>query len=155
MPASPILNTNINTSQNTISLSKTTSNITTHSPDKDDDSDPMLTATHQSTFVGIYIMICSIIIEFAYRFPVINETYFTYIAGITEITRGTYQIGYADFLSENAKTALILAVTSFGGISSILQTNKVISSSGLSIIRYIFAKLVCGAATFWLTLLLI
>lgn len=118
-------------------------------------SDPMLTAIRQITFVGVYIMLCSIIIEFVRELPSLHEPYFTYIAGITEITRGTIQIKCTDFLSESIKTALILAMTSFGGISSILQTNKVISSSGLSIIRYIFAKIVCASGTFFLALLLI
>lgn len=146
---------NNNFSDNTILSNIHNASASSSRRDNADDSDPMLTAIHQITFVGIYIMICSIIIEFAYRLPVICEPYFTYIAGVTEITRGTYQIGKAVFLSENIKTALVLAVTSFGGMSSILQTNKVISSSGLSIIRYIFVKLLCGVATFCLTLLLI
>lgn len=121
----------------------------------EDDTDYMLTAINQITFVGIYIMLCSIIIEFITRIPYIPNTVSTYISGLTEITRGLQQIKFAGFIDSRTKIALILAITSFGGVSSILQTNKVISKSGLSIIKYIVYKVICASTTFAIVMLLI
>lgn len=123
--------------------------------ESDAKSDYMQTAVTQITFVGVYIMLCSIIIEFVTHIQYIPNTAVPYIAGITEITRGLQQISSSAFLTSDAKTALILAFASFGGISSILQTNKVISKSGLSIIQYIFFKTMCASATYLTVMLLI
>lgn len=121
----------------------------------DSNIDYMQTAVTQITFVGVYIMLCSIIIEFVSQIQCIPNKAAVYISGITEITRGLQQINLSGFLASDTKTALILALASFGGISSILQTNKVINKSGLSIIQYIFSKAICASATYFLVLLLI
>lgn len=109
----------------------------------------------QITYVGIYIIICSIIIHFINIIPDITNTQAALLSGITEITNGTKNIAECQVFNNKLKTALVLAFTSFGGISAILQTNKVISHSGLSIIYYIIIKSICATGTFFMTMLLI
>lgn len=116
--------------------------------------DYILNSIIQITYVGVYIMICSIIIEFIYHTPAYFEPYRTFLAGITEITRGTVIVQQQE-INEKIKTALILALTSFGGISSILQTNKVINNSGLSICQYVITKILCATLTFAMAILFI
>ncbi len=117
--------------------------------------DYMLDSVIQITYVGIYIMLCSIIIEFLAALPGLSPLHATLLSGITEITNGTYLLAVCAELETKIKTALILAVTSFGGISAILQTNKVISTSGLSIISYVCIKLLCATGTYIMTILFI
>ncbi len=117
--------------------------------------DYMLDSIIQITYVGIYIILCSIIIEFLAVLPEFSPLQTTLLSGITEITNGTYMLAVCAGLEPKIKTALILAVTSFGGISAILQTNKVISASGLSIISYVCIKLLCATGTYIMTILFI
>ncbi|MBR3833200.1 MAG: hypothetical protein IKJ73_02685 [Lachnospiraceae bacterium] len=109
----------------------------------------------QITHVGLYIMICCIITEFILSMEGLNPYIKLILIGITEITSGVTHIGNSPIIETQIKTALILACTSFGGISSIMQTAKVIQGSGLSLIHYIFVKLVCAISTFFLYLLIV
>lgn len=120
-----------------------------------ENADYMLNTVTQITYIGVYIILCSIIIEYLTRIPGLSDLQAAFLSGITEITGGTYYISLCPAIPDNIKTALILSVTSFGGISAILQTNKVIKDSGLSILYYIAMKIVCAMGTFGLTLLLI
>lgn len=117
--------------------------------------DIIMDSVTQITYVGIYIMICSIIIEFIKYIPGLPLDKLAFLSGITEITNGTHIVSTCNAFSGQIKTALVMAFTSFGGISAILQTKKVISHSGLSIISYIIIKTICAVGTFYLTLLLI
>lgn len=117
-------------------------------------TDIVLDSVISICYVGIYIIMCSIFIQFIANIPLPHE-YSLYIAGATEITRGIYDIYNESILPAKIKTALIIAITSFGGASSILQTNKVISNSGLSIVYYTLIKLVCSVISFYLGILLI
>lgn len=110
---------------------------------------------NQITMVGLYIMLCSIISEFILSITWLNPYVSLYLVGITEITRGVTYINQSNLLDEQIKTALILACTSFGGISSVMQTAKVIQGSGLSLFHYIAVKIVCAISTFYLYILLI
>ncbi len=117
-------------------------------------NDYMLSAVIQITLVGIYIMICSIIIEFITEIPFISQKLKVYVSAFTEITRGIISI--KDYIPDTKEmTALILATTSFGGLSSILQTKMVIADKGLSIIPYILTKLICAIGTYYLVYLFI
>ncbi len=109
----------------------------------------------QITFVGFYIMLCSIGIELILNISFIPDIYKFILSGMLEITRGTDLVSSANIFSDNIKTALIISLTSFGGISSILQTGKVIKKSGLSLSYYIIIKLICSVFSFYLGLLLI
>lgn len=110
---------------------------------------------YQITFVGLYIMLCSIISEFIWNISIIPNYIKHILICATEITRGVVQISQSIILPEKIKTALILACTSFGGISSILQTNKVIHGSGLSLFHYIAVKFLCAIGSFFLFLLIV
>lgn len=112
-------------------------------------NDAMLNSIIQITYVGIYIMICSIIMQFILKINFIPYDLRIYLSSVVEITRGTDMVYKYLLISENTKTALLLALTSFGGVSAILQTNKVIANSRLSIIRYIFMKVLCAAMSFF------
>ncbi len=126
--------------------------IQIHSTHSDD---IIVNSINTITCVGVYIMICSILIEFINNVSPLPESYNLFIAGITEITRGTELFYLSSPLDIKIKTALIVGFTSFGGISALLQTNKVISNSELSIIRYTIIKIICAAMSFMLTMLLI
>ncbi len=109
----------------------------------------------QITMVGLYIMLCSIISEF-----IIYSTWFSsqiklLFVGITEITRGITYVSQSYIFSTEIKTALILSLTSFGGISSIMQTKNVLQDSGLSLFHYICIKVLCAISTFFLYILLV
>lgn len=132
--------------------------FTKHSPENissQNEPDIIMDSVTQITYVGIYIMICSIIIEFIKYIPELPLDKLAFLSGITEITNGTHIVSTCNAFSGQIKTALVMAFTSFGGISAILQTKKVISHSGLSIISYIIIKTICAVGTFYLTLLLI
>ncbi len=109
----------------------------------------------QITHVGLYIMLCSILTEFILSVDCIPEITRPFITGIIEITRGVSYIGASELLDIKIKTALILACTSFGGISSILQTYKVIQGSGLSLFHYITVKVLCSLGTYMMCILII
>jgi hypothetical protein len=115
--------------------------------------------------IGVYIILCSVAAElllaangklFAIGYTTANQNaLINILLSSIEITRGVELITGFDFFNQQKITALILALTSFGGISSILQTRQVIQNSGLSIKKYILVKLICGCASYFLALLMI
>lgn len=118
-------------------------------------NDYLLNTINQITMVGIYIMICSIFIELINNISYINEPLSSLLSGLIEITRGVDSINSLVTIDGKIKTALIISVTSFGGLSSILQTQMVIEKSGLSIIYYTVVKVICAIMTFFYCILLI
>lgn len=118
-------------------------------------NDYLLNTINQITMVGIYIMICSIFIELINNISYINEPLSSLLSGLIEITRGVDSINFLVTIDGKIKTALIISVTSFGGLSSILQTQMVIEKSGLSIIYYTVIKVICAIMTFFYCILLI
>lgn len=136
---------------------KNTSNKSTINPTNssyNSESDYIMSVIIQITYVGFYIIICSIISEFIMSLSVAAKIK-TLFAGISEITKGTMLIKTSPSYNLKIKTALILSFCSFGGVSSILQTKKVIKDSGLSIIKYIIAKTICAFASYGLAYFLI
>ncbi|MBQ9278386.1 MAG: hypothetical protein IJ224_07105 [Lachnospiraceae bacterium] len=138
--------------------------------------DIILSTIIQITYVGFYIIICSIISEMIMSFDIsllynklcktFSLTYNTHalslieiiktvLSGITEITKGTLIASTSLLFSPRQKTALVLALSSFGGISAILQTKNVIKDSGLSIKKYIITKTICAFTTYGLSLMLL
>ena len=109
----------------------------------------------QITMVGLYIMICTVISSFIMNQSFITPDVKLLLVGITEITSGVTYVSQSFIISEQIKTALILSITSFGGISSVMQTSKVIQGSGLSLLHYILIKMLCAVCTYLLYLLLI
>lgn len=118
------------------------------------ETDLIMTGIIQITYVGVYIMLCSIIIEFVNSITYIPEYFVPIISGITEITGGLSLISQFNY-EITLKKALILGVTSFGGVSAILQTYKVIKKSGLSLVYYVLFKALCGITTFYMVILFI
>ncbi len=118
----------------------------------DNDKDLIITAITQITCICVYIMLCSVVIEFIMIPDFIPQNIKELLAGITETTRGTNIISSSICYYPKIKEALIIALCSFGGISSILQTKMVIAPSGLSIIKYILRKVLCSACTYVIVL---
>lgn len=114
----------------------------------------LLQSIIQITYVGLYIMLCSILVYLIKGIPKLPVHAGTIFCGILEVTQGTKAIAMTSFLPE-IKTALILACTSFGGISAILQTKQVLQKSGLSLTYYIVIKLLSACTTGYLTYLLL
>ena len=102
--------------------------------------------TFQITYVGLYIMICSILFALVCAIPDLSQDVSTVLCGILEITQGSTVLAASAFPLAS-KTALILACTSFGGISAFLQTLQVTKQSGLSMIYYFVVKCICGCMT--------
>lgn len=109
-------------------------------------NDLLLQSVIQITYVGLYIMICSILFALVCTIPNLSSAVSTVLCGILEITQGSTVLAASKFLPE-IKTALILACTSFGGISAFLQTIQVTKQSGLSMIYYFVIKCICGCMT--------
>lgn len=109
-------------------------------------NDLLLHSVIQITYVGLYIMICSILFALVCTIPNLPSNVSTVLCGILEITQGSTVLAASAFLPAN-KTALILACTSFGGISAFLQTLQVTKQSGLSMIYYFVVKCICGCMT--------
>ena len=97
------------------------------------------TAIQTIVKVGGYIILFGIlghlITRLSLPFPLLQGM----LAGVLEITTGSSAIA-ALSLPSALKTALICAVTAFGGLSSVLQTKSVLGSSGLSVATYLYTK---------------
>ena len=98
------------------------------------------------TKVGGYIILFSILSSYIQSLPIKNEILKCIIAGTLEITTGIDSIGKAGF-SMDLKKLLVCAITAFGGISCLAQTNSIIHRSGFSIKKYIYHKLIITLLT--------
>lgn len=117
------------------------------------------------SYIGVYIIICSVIMQLILQLlislynngKISDTTYFigNIFTSTLELTRGAELIAVIANIPFKIKEALILAITSFGGISAILQTGQVIRSSGLSIKKYMCVKFICASFTFTLAVLLL
>ena len=92
------------------------------------------------TKVGGYIVLFSILLLFAKQLP--HSTLFAFL----EITNGIPCILETNFSFE-IQFILCLALVSFGGLCSVLQTRAMIQNSGLSIRPYIKEKLITAMVT--------
>ena len=101
--------------------------------------------------IGVIIMLFSIINAILYHIS--NSLTIKYLCASLEVTSGLHIIDNSIF-SENIKIALILALTSLGGISSIFQTKIVITNKELSIYRYICSKIVIASIVYALNIIL-
>lgn len=119
-----------------------------------EENELLLSCVIQITYVGIYIMLCSILLAFIRTLPYISACQCDFLCGLTEVTQGTKAICLSSY-SSDIKTALILGCTSFGGICAFLQTIQVTKQSGLSMSYYILVKLLCAIATGWMCYLII
>lgn len=95
------------------------------------------------TKLGGYIILFSIISSFIQEKIEINLLVKCFILGFVEITTGIDYIGSMSF-PIFLKGLIICGITSFGGLSSLAQTNSMIKEAGLSIKPYFFSKLLTG-----------
>ena len=89
------------------------------------------------TQVGGFVILFSVLAEFAL---LIDSPLTLPLVAALEITIGV-RVVCASALSEAAKAILSAAAVSFTGISGIAQTACMLSGTGLSLIRYIFSRL--------------
>lgn len=89
------------------------------------------------TQVGGFVILFSVLAEFAL---LIDSPLTLPLVAALEITIGI-RVVCASALSETAKAILSAAAVSFTGISGIAQTACMLSGTGLSLIRYIFSRL--------------
>lgn len=106
------------------------------------------------TRLGGYIILFSIYGALMRKLLVPFPTFQAVIAGITEITTGITCIR-GSAIPWSQQFLLILCCTSFGGISTLAQTNCVIQETGLSIRTYLQGKMLNAAVTSVLALLFI
>ncbi len=101
--------------------------------------------------LGGYIILFSILTRMAALLPVSGPVS-TFMIGNIELTNGVQLLAQAGY-SFSLTYILILAATSFGGLSSMAQTMSMLKNSGLSLGRYIPAKLINAGVTAFITLL--
>lgn len=100
----------------------------------------IMESLHTLAFVGGYIILFSLLGNVILSF---SSNHITGIATLLlEITTGSSFLRTSAIYSPAQKIILLGAFSSFGGLSSIAQTSSVVTSSGLSVIRYSAGKLV-------------
>ena len=114
--------------------------------------DPLMSSIKAITMIGIYIIIFSIlsnIIEYISR----SNSYVNLALPMLEITKGSLLLEDL-IIADKIKTALIIFLTSFGGVCAILQAGHFLRKSGLSLLFYTASKITCAIASVTLHLLL-
>lgn len=96
---------------------------------------------HNITVIGVYMVIFSIAAQALLSF--IPGSHAVIPAAFMEISQGISMLGQTN-LPVDIRTALILSLTAFGGLSAIFQSFGIIRESGLSFLKYIIGKCVCG-----------
>jgi hypothetical protein len=103
--------------------------------------------------IGIYIVIFSILYDLIMHYNVNDIASIHITACFLEITSGIPELN--NYINDiHIRTALILALTSFGGLSSILQCMHILKESKLALAKYISGKVICSLTTCALILLL-
>lgn len=93
------------------------------------------------TKIGGFIILFSILGEFVLALPAYLGFLRYLLLCILEITTAVHFVSISDY-SMPIKIILILATTTFGGLSGLFQTQSVIAESGLSLTHYIIMKLI-------------
>jgi hypothetical protein len=103
--------------------------------------------------IGIYIVIFSILYDLVMHYNVNDIASIHITACFLEITSGIPELN--NYINDiHIRTALILALTSFGGLSSILQCMHILRESRLALYKYISGKVICSIISCVLVLLL-
>ena len=92
------------------------------------------------TKVGGYIILFSIPAQIISSSPSVSPLIKIITIGLLEITTGINYV-VSTSLSQNIKIGLVIAITTFGGLSALAQTNSVINKTRLSISTYFKNKL--------------
>ncbi len=96
-------------------------------------------SAHLLLKIGGYIMLFSIATALIQRLSFFPPGLRLFLCSILEITTGTTMLASCEF-SETTKIILVLATTTFGGLSAAAQTNSVLQKTGLSMSHYIAMK---------------
>ena len=102
-------------------------------------------SVHNITVIGVYMVIFAIAGNLTCRY--FSGDACTIISAYLEIGSGV-PILYGMDISTKKKTALILSLTAFGGLSALFQSRDMIRISGLSFIKYTTGKTVCAFLCF-------
>ena len=102
--------------------------------------------------IGCYILVFSVLTSFLKQTVFFGPLPTSLLCGILEITTGNHLLCQS-LADSPIITALSLAITSFGGLCAMAQTNSVIQKNGLSIFWYAGSKLFSGFFAFFLCLL--
>lgn len=102
--------------------------------------------------IGGYLILFSILAEVLPFLLPYSAQNTAFCSALLEITTGIHQLAALP-VSLHKKTALIAAITAFGGLSGLAQTKSAVTQSGLTIFPYLFAKIVTGCFAFLLSYL--
>ena len=136
-----------------IPLSETTGTMSEYAAAQDIGNSPSVIENSITTItvIGIYVAVFSVLYNLAIA-CVGNIPTFHILACYLEITKGLSELSVFP-LSSIQKTALILSVTSFGGVSSLFQSMHILKDTKLSFVRYTFGKCICAVFSYLMTLL--
>lgn len=109
-------------------------------------------AVKTMVIIGIYVIIFSIII--CILMPRCNNNTSKCFIGFLEITNGLKLISYIN-IPKKIRTALLMSLTSFGGLCTAFQIKSVLEYSEASIKKYLQDKMILSAGTFLITILYI
>lgn len=113
---------------------------------------PLMSSIKAITMIGIYIIIFSILSNII-GYISHGNSYVNLVLPMLEITKGSILLGELE-IAGKIKTALIIFLTSFGGVCAILQAGHFLKRSGLSLLFYTTSKITCAIASVALHLLL-
>lgn len=113
----------------------------------------IMTGFEVLTKVGGYLILFSILAEIIPSLLPLSALSHALLTGTLEITVGIHKLAELP-LHLHKKTALIAAITTFGGLSGLAQTKSAVSQSGLTLLPYVITKTAAGCLAFFLTYLL-
>jgi hypothetical protein len=107
---------------------------------------------HTVCIIGIYIVIFSVLSNLIIE--LLPGNLWQLVTAFFEITKGSATI-IELIPTGNKRTALLLSLCAFGGISAIFQSIHILKEAGLPLHKYIFGKSICAAATYIYVILFI
>ena len=105
--------------------------------------------------IGIYMMIFSILSGMLTSLPLFQTPALTFLLANLEVTTGIHLLATRQICTLTLQHALIAATTSFGGMCTMAQVQTVISSSDLSLKKYVLIKTLTALLSFLLCIFLL
>ena len=112
----------------------------------------IMTGFEVLTKVGGYLILFSILAEILPALLPLSALFNALLTGTLEITVGIHKLAALP-LHLHKKTALIAAITTFGGLSGLAQTKSAVSQSGLTLFPYVITKITASCLAFFLAYL--
>lgn len=106
------------------------------------------------TKLGAYIIMFSIIARLIREVPFLSQAWASSIVGITEVTTGIQAVSET-FTGNILCIPALSAVTSFGGLSALAQTESMLHGTDLRILPYLVSKIIISALAFTLALIFV